>query len=168
MYQSIVNCEKNRCRWLAERICRASSELLFSHDFLDRYNRYTKRQATFPKEQESRNEFLSVLNYNPLSHTVYRVTSKLPGTWRRTAQQKAITKKWQWCWSRICNLSSSSSRCDWYSAQKIILNRFMPFYIPEFSYLNTYDPRSSSTFKQHSFRFTLEFKLHIIVLYMWL
>lgn len=44
-------------------------ELLFSRDFLDRYNRYTKHQTTFPKEQESRNEFLTVLNYNPFSHT---------------------------------------------------------------------------------------------------
>lgn len=48
----------------------------YSCNFLDRYNRYTKRQATFPKEQESRNEFLSVLNYNPLSYIIHVVTSK--------------------------------------------------------------------------------------------
>jgi len=54
---------------LTGRIYKASSKLLFFRDFLDRYNRYTKHQDTFPKEQESRNEFLAILNYNPFTVT---------------------------------------------------------------------------------------------------
>lgn len=99
-----------------KRICRASSELLFSRDFLDRYNRYTKRQTTFPKEQESRNEFLSVLNYNPLSHTVHVVTSKLP---ERDTVLLIASKKQSWKNDSGVNLRSAICRLhyqdDWHT-----------------------------------------------------
>lgn len=48
---------KKRCHRPTERIYQVSLARPVPRDFLDRYYRYSKRRSTFPKDQESRNEF---------------------------------------------------------------------------------------------------------------
>lgn len=118
-----VNREKNQCRWPTERICRASLELLFSRDFLDRYNRYTKRQATFPKEQESRNKFLSSwITIRSVILSAYNSDKYAPGTWRSAKSGRGKNDSGVDLRSAICRLRQQDNR-HMYSTQKIISNR---------------------------------------------